>query len=222
MMKEVVLDTETTGLSVKEGHRIVEIGCIELENLIPTKKIFHCFLNPGRKVSDSAFKVHGYSDEFLSDKKSFSEISNDFLDFIYNKKIIIHNAEFDISHINNELQLVGKDKINNENIIDTLEIARDKYPGSSISLDALCKRFRIDNSKREKHNALIDCELLAKVYINLIDQKEPSLNFAGETLIIENSNNYQKKYSRKVVEVTKEEFAAHKKFLRSNLKKNFF
>ena len=222
MMKEVVLDTETTGLSVKEGHRIVEIGCIELENLIPTKKIFHCFLNPGRKVSDSAFKVHGYSDEFLSDKKSFSEISNDFLDFIYNKKIIIHNAEFDISHINNELQLVGKDKINNENIIDTLEIARDKYPGSSISLDALCKRFRIDNSKREKHNALIDCELLAKVYVNLIDQKEPSLNFAGETLIIENSNNYQKKYSRKVVEVTKEEFAAHKKFLRSNLKKNFF
>ena len=222
MMKEVVLDTETTGLSVKEGHRIVEIGCIELENLIPTKKIFHCFLNPGRKVSDSAFKVHGYSDEFLSDKKSFSEISNDFLDFIYNKKIIIHNAEFDISHINNELKLIGKDKINNENIIDTLEIARDKYPGSSISLDALCKRFRIDNSKREKHNALIDCELLAKVYINLIDQKEPSLNFAGETLIIENSNNYQKKYSRKIVEVTKEEFAAHKKFLRSNLKKNFF
>ena len=221
-MKEVILDTETTGLSVKEGHRIVEIGCIELDNLIPTKKIFHCFLNPGRKVSESAFKVHGYSDEFLSDKKSFSEISNDFLDFIYNKKIIIHNAEFDISHINNELKLIGKDKINNENIIDTLEIARDKYPGSSISLDALCKRFRIDNSKREKHNALIDCELLAKVYINLLDQKEPSLNFAGETLIIENNNKFQKKYSRKVVEVTKEEIAAHKKFLRSNLKKNFF
>ena len=221
-MKEVVLDTETTGLSVKEGHRIVEIGCIELENLIPTKKIFHCFLNPGRKVSDSAYKVHGYSDEFLSDKKSFSEISNDFLDFISNKKIIIHNAEFDISHINNELQLIGKDIINNENIIDTLEIARDKYPGSSISLDALCKRFRIDNSKREKHNALIDCELLAKVYINLIDQKEPSLNFVGETLIIENNNNYQKKYSRKIVEITKEEIVAHKKFLKSNLKKNFF
>jgi len=176
-MIEIVLDTETTGLSVKDGHRIVEIGCIELNNLIPTKKIFHFYLNPERKVSEEAFKVHGYSDEFLSDKKKFSQIANDFLEFIKDKKIIIHNAEFDIAHINNELLIAGKEKITKINVVDTLDIARNKFPGLAISLDALCKRFRIDNSKREKHNALIDCELLAKVYINLIDQKEPKLNF---------------------------------------------
>ena len=176
-MKEIVLDTETTGLSVKDGHRIVEIGCIELEDLIPTKKIFHCYINPERKVSEKAFEVHGYSDEFLSDKKKFSEIVDDFLEFITDKKIIIHNAEFDIGHLNNELSLIGKDKINISNVIDTLELARNKFPGSSISLDALCKRFRIDNSKRAKHTALIDCDLLAKIYINLLDQKEPTLQF---------------------------------------------
>ena len=175
-MKEIILDTETTGLSVKDGHRIVEIGCIELDDLIPTKKIFHFYLNPERKVSQEAFRVHGYSDDFLSDKKKFSEIASDFLEFIDGKKIIIHNAEFDIAHINNELEIAGKEKITNTNVIDTLDIARNKFPGSAISLDALCKRFRIDNSKREKHTALIDCELLSKVYINLIDQKEPKLN----------------------------------------------
>ena len=170
-MKEVVLDTETTGLEVKDGHRIVEIGCIELENLIPTSKKFHCYLNPERKVSEKALKVHGYTDEFLSDKKKFKDIANEFLEFIKDKKLIIHNAEFDLAHLNNELQLIGKNKINNKNIIDTLDLARDKFPGSGISLDALCKRYRIDNSKREKHSALVDCELLTKVYINLIDQK---------------------------------------------------
>jgi len=176
-MIEIVLDTETTGLSVKDGHRIVEIGCVELDDLIPTKKIFHFYLNPERKVSEEAFKVHGYSDEFLSGKKKFSEIADDFLKFIKDKKIIIHNAEFDITHINNELLIAGKEKISKTNIVDTLDIARNKFPGSAISLDALCKRFRIDNSKREKHTALVDCELLAKVYINLLDQKEPKLNF---------------------------------------------
>ena len=176
-MKEIVLDTETTGLSVKDGHRIVEIGCIELDNLIPTTKKFHCYLNPERKVSEEAFKIHGYKDEFLSDKKKFHQIADEFLEFIRGKKLIIHNAEFDLAHLNNELQLIGKNKIQKENVIDTLDIARNKFPGSAINLDALCKRYRIDNSKREKHNALIDCELLAKVYINLIDQKEPSLNF---------------------------------------------
>jgi DNA polymerase III, epsilon subunit, Proteobacterial len=176
-MREIVLDTETTGLSVKDGHRIVEIGCIELEDLIPTKKIFHFYLNPERKVSEEAFKVHGYSDEFLSDKKKFCEIADEFLGFIKDKKIVIHNAEFDISHINNELLIAGKEKITKENIVDTLDIARNKYPGSAISLDALCKRFRIDNSQREKHTALIDCELLSKIYINLLDQKKPTLNF---------------------------------------------
>ena len=176
-MKEIILDTETTGLSVQEGHRIVEIGCLELDNLIPTKNFFHCYLNPERKVSEKAFEVHGYSDEFLSNKKKFSEIATDFLEFIKDKKIIIHNAEFDIGHLNNELKISGRKELNKENIIDTLELARNKYPGSGISLDALCRRFRIDNSRREKHTALIDCELLSKVYINLLDQKEPRLNF---------------------------------------------
>ena len=180
-MKEIVLDTETTGISVKEGHRIVEIGCIELENLIPSKKIFHCYLNPERKVSEKALEVHGYTDQFLSDKRKFIEIADDFIKFIENKKLIIHNAEFDISHLNNELMICGKDKIKNE-IIDTLIIARDKFPGSPISLDALCKRYSIDNSRRKHHTALIDCDLLAKVYINLIDQKEPSFIFKNDDI----------------------------------------
>ena len=175
-MKEVILDTETTGLSVKEGHRIVEIGCIELENLIPTNNTFHCYLNPERKVSEKALETHGYTDEFLSDKKKFKEIADDFLLYIKGKKLIIHNAEFDLSHLNNELKIAGKNLINNE-IVDTVILARDKFPGSSNSLDALCKRYRIDNSKREKHTALIDCELLSKVYINLLDQKEPVFQF---------------------------------------------
>ena len=195
-MKEIVLDTETTGLSVRDGHRIVEIGCIELDNLVPTKNIFHFYLNPERKVSEKAFEVHGYSDEFLSTKQKFAEIADAFLDFINDKKIIIHNAEFDIGHLNNELSLVGKQKINTSNVIDTLELARNKFPGSGISLDALCKRFRIDNSKREKHTALIDCELLSKVYVNLIDQKEPIFQFQKEIIKKGNENNEEIIYSK--------------------------
>ena len=222
-MKEIILDTETTGLSVKDGHRIVEIGCIEIDNLIPTKNIFHCYLNPERKVSEKAFEVHGYSDEFLSDKKKFNEIADEFLDFIKDKKIIIHNAEFDISHLNNELNLAGKSKIKKEDTIDTLDIARNKFPGSGISLDALCKRFRIDNSKREKHTALIDCELLAKVYINLLDQKEPKLNFSSlnEKILLQ-ENETKKDYSKKIIYPSPEELKDHKEFLKKDLKKNFF
>ena len=222
-MKEIILDTETTGLSVKDGHRIVEIGCIELDNLVPTKNIFHCYLNPERKVSEKAFEVHGYSDQFLSDKKKFSEIAEEFLNFIKDKKIIIHNAEFDISHLNNELSIAGKPEINKETTVDTLDLARNKFPGSGISLDALCKRFRIDNSKREKHTALIDCELLAKVYINLLDQKEPKLNFSNSVDI--NSVKIQNKnitYSKKIVYPTPEELKKHKEFLKRDLKKNFY
>ena len=220
-MKEVILDTETTGLSVKEGHRIVEIGCIELENFIPTNNNFHCYLNPERKVSEKALETHGYTDEFLSDKKKFLEIADDFLSYIKGKKLIIHNAEFDLSHLNNELKIAGKDLINNE-IVDTVVLARDKFPGSSNSLDALCKRYRIDNSKREKHTALIDCDLLSKVYINLIDQKEPKLNFSNET---GDNNQVLKKnisYFKKVVKLTEEEKRNHEKYLKVNLKKNFF
>ena len=221
-MKEIVLDTETTGLSVRDGHRIVEIGCIELDNLIPTKNIFHFYLNPERKVSDKAFEVHGYSDEFLSTKQKFIEIADDFLNFIEDKKIIIHNAEFDIGHLNNELALIGKQKINNANVIDTLELARNKFPGSGISLDALCKRFRIDNSKREKHTALIDCELLAKVYINLIDQKEPTLDLSDNNQSKVSSLNGKSDYYKKVILPTEQELSNHKEFLKKNLKKNFF
>ena len=222
-MKEVVLDTETTGISIRDGHRIVEIGCIELDNLVPTLNKFHCYLNPGRRVSEKALEVHGYTDQFLSDKKKFSEIADEFLLFIKDKKLIIHNAEFDITHLNNELQIVNKKKIDKNNVIDTLELARDKFPGSPISLDALCKRYKIDNSKREKHTALIDCELLTKVYINLIDQREPSLNFVPESQNIINKNFKNKNvYSKKIVEPTSEELELHKKYLKNHLKKNFF
>ena len=222
-MKEIILDTETTGLLVKDGHRIVEIGCIELDNLIPTSNKFHCYLNPERKVSQNALDVHGYTDQFLADKKKFFEVADEFLLFIKDKKLIIHNAEFDISHLNNELKIAGKKIIEKENVVDTLEIARDKYPGSQISLDALCKRYRIDNSKREKHNALIDCELLTKVYINLIDQKEPKLNFAqtNQNLIYKKLNKTNN-YFKKIVEPTSEEIKLHNEFLKNNIKKNFF
>jgi len=220
-MKEVVLDTETTGLSVKEGHRVVEIGCIELENLIPTKNKFHCYLNPERQVSEKAFKVHGYNDDFLSQQKKFVEIGNEFLEFIKDKRLIIHNAEFDLGHLNNELELLGKKKISNE-IVDTLTLARDKFPGSPSSLDALCKRFRIDNSKRTRHTALIDCELLAKVYINLIDQKEPKLDFQNSDNVKVEINNSNITYFKKVVLPSKDEIIRHKEYLKQHLKKNYF
>jgi len=222
-MKEVILDTETTGLFVRDGHRIVEIGCIELDDLIPTQNRFHCYLNPERKVSEKALEVHGYTDEFLSTKKKFSEVVDEFLNFIENKRLVIHNAEFDLSHLNNELALLGKKKLNSENTIDTLALARDKFPGSPISLDALCKRYRVDNSKRTQHTALIDCDLLAKVYINLLDQKEPTLNFKNEVneKIIVNLND-KNQYYKKVIKPTKEELMLHKEYLKSSLKKNFF
>ena len=222
-MKEVILDTETTGLFVRDGHRIVEIGCIELENLIPTKNRFHCYLNPERKVSERALEVHGYTDEFLSNHKKFAEIVDEFLDFIENKRLVIHNAEFDLSHLNNELALLGKAKLDNKNVVDTLTLARDKFPGSPISLDALCKRYRVDNSKRTQHTALIDCDLLAKVYINLLDQKEPTLNFKHENkekMIIRLNDSNQ--YYKKVIKPSKEEFKLHKEYLKTHLKKNFF
>ena len=221
-MKEIILDTETTGLSVKDGHRIVEIGCIELEDLVPTKNVFHCYLNPERKVSESAFKVHGYSDEFLSKQKKFTEIVDEFLNFIDGKRLIIHNAEFDLSHLNNELKILGKSTIK-EDIVDTLQVARDKFPGSSISLDALCKRYNIDNSKREKHNAIIDCELLSKVYINLIDQKEPAFELNVERdLISEVTNLSSVKYFNKIIKPSEEELKLHKDFLKKHIKKNYF
>ena len=220
-MKEIVLDTETTGISVKEGHRIVEIGCIELDNLIPTKNKFHCYLNPERKVSEKAFEVHGYSDEFLSKHKKFHEICEQFLDFIKGKKLIIHNAEFDLAHINNELSKIGKNNISNE-IIDTLILARSKYPGSQISLDALCKRYKIDNSKRVNHTALIDCDLLSKVYINLIDQKEPTLDFTNQDDAKKNDSKMSLSYYKKVIKPSDNELKNHREYLKNSLKKNYF
>ncbi|WP_435148858.1 DNA polymerase III subunit epsilon [Candidatus Pelagibacter bacterium nBUS_32] len=220
-MKEIILDTETTGISVKEGHRIVEIGCVELDNLIPTKNRFHCYLNPERKVSEKALEVHGYTDEFLAKQKKFKEIEEQFLTFVKDKRLIIHNAEFDLAHLNNELSILGKKKLNNE-IVDTLTLARDKFPGSPVSLDALCKRYRVDNSKRTQHTALIDCDLLAKVYINLIDQKEPTLNFQNHDDNINEKSNFDVDYFKKIIFPTNEELKKHKEYLKNNLKKNYF
>ncbi len=222
-MKDVILDTETTGLDVKDGHRIVEIGCLELDNFVLTSKKFHCYLNPERKVSEQALKVHGYTDIFLSSQKKFSQIAEEFLNFIKDKRLVIHNASFDLSHLNNELAILGKNKISTNNVIDTLELARKKFPGSQNSLDALCRRYKIDNSKRERHTALIDCELLSKVYINLTDQKEPSLDFKIGSLIKESEHPNEKiKYFDKVIKPTEEELKLHKNYLKNNLKKNFF
>ena len=220
-MDEIILDTETTGLSVKDGHRIVEIGCIELINLVPTKKKFHCYLNPERKVSEKALQVHGYTDDFLSEKPKFNEIADEFLTFIKNKRLIIHNAEFDLAHLNNELKLIGKKKIENE-VVDTLILARNKFPGSSINLDSLCKRYRIDNSRRTKHTALIDCELLSKVYINLIDQKEPTLNFSNQDDKSDNAEHRKTEYLKKIITPTTLEIKKHREYLKINLKKNFY
>ena len=222
-MKEVVLDTETTGLDVKDGHRIVEIGCIELDNYVPTSKVFHCYLNPERKVSEQAIKVHGHTDDFLSLQKKFKDIADEFLNFIKDKKLVIHNAIFDLGHLNNELSLIGKSKIDKNNVIDTLQIARDKFPGSQINLDALCKKYKIDNSRRIKHTAIIDCELLTKVYINLVDQKEPILDFQSYEINEEkNEKNNIISYCKKIIKPTSEELKLHKAFLKSSLKKNFF
>jgi len=220
-MKEVVLDTETTGISVRDGHRIVEIGCIELENLVSTKKTFHCYLNPETKVSEKAFEVHGYTDEFLSRQVKFVDVVDKFLDFIDGKRLVIHNAEFDLSHLNNELNLLGKSKIKNE-VIDTLALAREKFPGSPISLDALCKRYNIDNTKRTKHTALIDCDLLAKVYINLLDQKEPTLDFKNYENLIQDNSEKNILYFKKVIKPSDDELKKHKEYINSFLKKNYF
>ena len=222
-MKEVILDTETTGLDIKDGHRIVEIGCLELDNFVLTSKKFHCYLNPERKVSEQAFKVHGYTDIFLSSQKKFSDVVDEFLNFIRDKKLVIHNASFDLSHLNNELAILGKSKINEKNVVDTLELARKKFPGSQNSLDALCKRYKIDNSRRVKHTALIDCELLSKVYLNLADQKEPKFDLeVGDNFFVSENKDHKVKYFNKVIQPTEEELKSHKNFLKNNLKKNFF
>ena len=224
-MLEVILDTETTGLSNTEKHRIVEIGCIELSNQIPTNKIFHEYINPQRPVSEEAYKIHGYSDKFLSDKKTFAEISEDFLNFIKDKKLIIHNAPFDLSFLNYEMRLIKKKEIDKKNIIDTLEIARAKYPGSQNSLDALCKRLNIDNSKRKKHNALIDCHLLKEIYVNLVDQKEPKFNLESTEIIdakFDNNINRKSNKATRIIEPNNEELQLHKKYLKLHLSKNYY
>ena len=219
-MNEVFLDTETTGLSFREGHKIVEIACVETKDLIATGKIFHKLINPNRSMPDAAFKIHGFSEEFLSDKETFDQVADEFLDFIKNKKIIIHNASFDLSFLNGELELVKKEKINNNLVIDSLEFARNKFPGTSNSLDALCKRFNIDLSRRTKHNALLDCELLREVYINLVDVREPKFNLSNnpsEQNIIK-----AKDYNKKILKISDAELKKHKEFIKTELKKNFY
>jgi len=224
-MLEVILDTETTGLSIVEGHRVVEIGCIELKDQIPTNKIFHKYINPERKVSGDAYKVHGYSDKFLSNKEKFSEIAKEFINFVKDKKLIIHNAPFDLSFLNYELKKINEKLIDKKNVVDTLEIARSKYPGAQNSLDALCKRFNVDNSKREKHSALTDCSLLKEVYINLLDQKAPKLDLENNEVTNEEYINTIKssdKISRKIIRPSNEELEKHKKYLKTNLSKNYY
>ena len=222
-MNEVFLDTETTGLSFKDGHKIVEIACLETKELIPTSKKFHKLINPRRKVSEDAFKVHGYSTEMLSNKENFSLIAKDFLDFIKGKKIIIHNAPFDLGFLNNELKLLKLEMIEKENVVDTLEIARSKYPGSSNSLDSLCKRFNIDLSRRVKHNAMLDCELLREVYINLLEAKEPKLFSSINTIskIIDDKES-EKEYSKKIILPSEIELKKHQAFISKEIKKNFY
>jgi DNA polymerase III subunit epsilon len=223
-MNEIFLDTETTGLSVNDKHRIVEVACVETSDLLPTKKIFHKIINPERNVPDEAFRVHGFSTEFLKNKETFDKVADEFLEFIKGKKIIIHNASFDLGFLNYELKLIRKNEIKKENIIDSLEVARNRYPGTSNSLDALCRRFNIDLSRRKKHNALLDCELLREVYINLLDAKEPKLIFSNNNinLNLENRNNVKKDYCKIVVKPTADELKLHKEFLKKELKKNYY
>tara|TARA_Y100000591_G_C21815389_1_gene690411 strand:+ start:932 stop:1600 length:669 start_codon:yes stop_codon:yes gene_type:complete len=222
-MNEIILDTETTGLSPEKGDRIIEIACIETQDLIPTKRIFYKLINPEREVSEDAFKIHGYNYEKLKNEKKFKEISDEFLEFIKNKKLIIHNAPFDISFLNYELKKIGKPTIDKKNVIDTLEIAREKFPGTSNSLDNLCKRFGVDISKRKKHNALLDCQLLRDVYINLIDQKEPTLSLNSETTNqVKDQLSQSKDYFKFVLKPTQDEIEKHKKFIKEEMKKNYF
>ena len=221
-MNEIFLDTETTGLSYKDGHKIVEIACIETKDLIPTNRIFHKLINPKRNVPEEAFKIHGFSEKFLSDKESFNEIADSFLDFIKGKKIIIHNANFDLSFLNGELKDIKKETIKTKVVIDSLEIARNKFPGLSNSLDGLCKRFNIDISRRKKHNALLDCELIREVHINLLDVKEPKFNLSLSNELDKSSNNGVKKYNKSILKISDKELQNHREFLKSELKKNFY
>ena len=219
-MNEVFLDTETTGLSFRDGHKIVEIACIETKDLIATGKLFHKLINPQRSMPEEAFKVHGFSQDFLSDKETFEQIAGELLNFIKDKKIIIHNAPFDLGFLDGELGLINKEKINKKLVIDSLEIARNKFPGTSNSLDSLCKRFNIDLSQRTKHNALLDCELLREVYINLLDAKEPKFDLSNDALEI--NINKIKDYNKTVVKISDDELIKHKQFLKLELKKNFY
>ena len=221
-MSEIFLDTETTGLSFKDGHKVVEIACVETKDLIPTNKIFHKLINPKRDIPEEAFKIHGFSEEFLSNKDTFEKVADEFIDFIKGKKLIIHNANFDLGFLNGELGLIKKELIDTENIIDSLEVARNKFPGASNSLDALCKRFNIDISRRIKHNALLDCELLREVYINLLDAKEPRFNLSSEVQDSMNSTNKEKRYNKTVLKISEVEIKKHKEFLKSEIKKNFY
>ena len=219
-MHEVFLDTETTGLSYRDGHKIVEIACIETLDLIPTGNIFHKLINPKRSIPEEAFKVHGFSEEFLKDKVTFDKIADEFLNFIKEKKIIIHNASFDLGFLDGELTSIKKEKMNKKLVIDSLEVARNKFPGVSNSLDALCRKFNIDLSRRSKHNALLDCELLREVYINLLDVKEPKLNLSNT--ISEQNIADASDYNKKIVMITEVELKKHKEFLKIELKKNFY
>tara|TARA_B100000575_G_C23124850_1_gene651536 strand:+ start:1496 stop:2155 length:660 start_codon:yes stop_codon:yes gene_type:complete len=219
-MNEIFLDTETTGLSFRDGHKIVEIACIETKDLIPTGNVFHKLINPKRNIPDEAFKIHGFSEDFLRNKQTFDQVADEFLSFIREKKIIIHNAPFDLAFLNGELSSINKLLINTKFVTDSLDVARNKFPGTSNSLDALCKKFNIDLSKRTKHNALLDCELLREVYINLLDAKEPKFNLSSD--VTENNIIKNKNYNKKILEISDTEVSLHNEFIKKELKKNFY
>ncbi len=215
-MREIVLDTETTGLDPNDGHKVIEIGCVELVNKVKTGRVFNVYINPRRDVPKSAFDVHGISTEFLKDKKVFKEIADEFLLFIRDTTLIIHNARFDIGFLNKELAYIDKQDLSNFKYVDTLHLARRLFPGAPASLDALCKRFKIDLGKRTKHGALLDAELLAEVYINLSGGTQTKLNFSyGENRKSTDNINLLPKVTReeRVFEVSSDEEKSHQELL---------
>ena len=222
-MLEIILDTETTGLSFN-SDKIIEIACVELENQIPTKNVFHTFVNPEMDISDGAYQTHGITREFLRDKPVFKDVAKEFLAFIKDSKLVIHNADFDMAFLNKALQDIDLEPITKDRVVDTLSLARQKFPGAQASLDALCKRFKIDTSKREKHSALVDCNLLTEIYIELLDKKEPMLDLKQSAINInEENSSYKINENRKkiIISVTDEETRLHREFLKTHVPKSF-
>lgn len=213
--REIILDTETTGLRPEEGHRVVEIGCIELVNHVPTGRFYHAYLNPERPMPPEALAVHGLTDEFLRDKPLFDAVAEEFLAFVQDATIIAHNARFDMGFVNAELARLERAVLAPPRVIDTADMARRKFPGAPASLDALCKRFNIDNTNRVKHGALLDAELLADVYVELIGGRQTTLGLAADAVLVEETTIVVQSWPDRVFAPTEAEIAAHSEFLKA-------